>query len=225
MLAYLNQNADKKIFDSLKCAGIDTFPLAPFSALSDPVSAHADMLICTVRDKVFIPSDYFLELTNKQAIEIDEKLGNKYPDDVSLNIAIVGNNVFCNTKHASKTVIGYLEKEGYAIHHVNQGYAHCSTCIVDNNAIITADEGIYRAARENDVVALFISDGHISLPPYSHGFIGGATGTTDDAVYFCGSLKHHPNGKEIRLFIEDRGKAVIELCDSPLFDIGGILFI
>ena len=225
MLAYLNQNADKKIFDSLERAGVDAFPLAPFSALSDPVSAHADMLICAVGDKLFIPSGYHLESKCRQIIETDDGLGKKYPNDISLNIAIVGNNAFCNTKYASKTVIGYLEKEGYAIHHVNQGYAHCSTCIVDNGAIITADEGIYRTARENGLDALLIFEGHISLPPYSHGFIGGAMGSTDDAVYFCGSLKYHPSGKEIRSFIEERGKAVIELCESPLMDIGGILFV
>lgn len=225
MKAYLNQDADKRIFDVLCAMGFEVIPLAPFGALASPVSSHADMLLCSVDDKIFIPQNYEIKINGKKIIEIDEKLGKIYPDDVALNIAIVGKNVFCNTKYASKMVLGHLEKEGHAIHHVNQGYAHCSTCIVDDNAIITADEGIFRLARENGVEALLISKGHISLPPYSHGFIGGATGTTDNAVYFCGSLSFHPDGEKMRTFINSRGKEVIELSNSPLSDIGGILFI
>ena len=55
--------------------------------------------------------------------------------------------------------------------------------------------------------------------------IGGASGTTASAVYFCGSLKHHPDGDEIRTFITNHGKRVVELSPSPLADVGGILFI
>ena len=62
MIAYLSQNADKRIFDAFRQEGFDAVPLAPFSALSHPVDTHADMLLCDVGDTVFVHEDYQLEL-------------------------------------------------------------------------------------------------------------------------------------------------------------------
>ena len=226
MLAYLSQNADKRIFEALQQEGFEAIPLAPFSALSHPVDTHADMLLLSVGNVVFVHKDYKIDLSAfENVIHIDEPLGNKYPNDVLLNIAIVGKNVFANIKNASKTILKYLEDNGFAIHHVSQGYAHCSTCIVSENAIITADKGIAQAAQCVGIDVLLISEGNISLPPYNHGFIGGACGATSHSIYFCGSLNYHPDGDKIREFIKNHSKDIIELSDSPLIDIGGILFI
>ena len=223
MRAYLSQNADKRIIDALRQEGFEIRLLAPFSALSEPVSTHADMLLFSVGDTIFKHKDY--EVTSiESAIGIDEPIGANYPSDVPLNIALVGKNALCNTKHASKTALRYLEENGYTIHHVTQGYAHCSTCIVSENAIITADRSIASAAEKAGIDVLRITEGNISLPPYSYGFIGGASGVTNGAVYFCGSLKHHPDGESIRSFCENHERRVVELVDAPLFDVGGILF-
>lgn len=221
MLAYISAMADNRIIDALAREGFEVKLLAPFSALSEPTHTHADMLLCTVGDVIFKHVHYSLA---GEFINISESMGNKYPHDVLLNIAIVGNHAFCNKKHVSSEILEYLEENGYTVHHVAQGYAHCSTCIVGDNAIITADEGIFATATSLGIDALRISAGHISLPPYDYGFIGGASGTTSNAVYFCGSLKYHPDGDAIRTFITSHNKRVIELCDSPVFDVGGIVF-
>lgn len=227
MIAYLSQNADKIIIDALKQEDFEVKLLAPFRALENPVSTHADMLLLALGDTVFVHKDYEnkINLENfKNIVKVDEPVGAKYPNDILFNVAIVGNHAFCNVKHASGTVLDHLKREGYFIHHVSQGYAHCSTLIVDENAIITADEGIANAAREAGIDVLKISSGHISLPPYDYGFIGGASGSTDSAVYFCGSLEHHPDGESIRKFIEAHRKSAIEFSPAPLSDVGGILF-
>ena len=226
MIAYLSENADKRIIEALEQEGFEIHTLAPFSALSHPVDTHADMLLLSVGDVIFAPKGYNFDVpSTKKVIKIDEQMGEKYPSDVLLNIAIVGKNVFCNTKHASKTVLEYLNANGFAIHHVSQGYAHCSTCIVSENALISADKGIIEVARKVGLDTLLISNDHISLPPYDYGFIGGASGSCGDKIYFCGSLNHHPDGKEIRQFCESHSKRVVELCNSLLHDVGGILFI
>lgn len=221
MLAYISQNADSKITEALKQDNFEVRLLAPFSALESPTDTHADMLLLDVNGKIFKHEDYLID---GEFESISEPMGAKYPNDVPLNIAVVGSHAFCNVKHASKTVLKYLEDNGYTVHRVAQGYAHCSTCIVSDKAIITADEGIYTAACEIGINALLIAAGSISLPPYGYGFIGGASGVTDDAVYFCGSLEYHPDGERIRAFIEKYGKRVVELYDAPLTDVGGILF-
>lgn len=222
MLAYLSQNADKAIFESLAQRGFEIKALPPFPALARPTDTHADMLLLKVGDNVFKHKSYALE---GDFLNIDEPIGKKYPCDVPLNILIVGNMAFCNEKHASKTVLAHLSSMGYSIHHAAQGYAHCSACAVSENAIITADRSIARAAELAGVDTLLISEGNISLPPYGYGFIGGASGSTDGAVYFCGSLKYHPDGERIKEFISRHGKEAVELANSPLSDIGGILFI
>jgi ferredoxin len=225
MRAYISKNADKKIIDALEQGGIEIKSLAPFSALSYPVDTHSDMLLLMINDTVFVHKDYKIDLTDfKNIIKIDEPISNKYPNDVLLNIAVVGKNAFCNTKHASKTVLKYLEENNYAIHHVAQGYAHCSTCIVSESALISADLGIVQEAQKAGIDALLISNGHISLPPYNYGFIGGSCGSCGDKIYFCGSLEFHPDGNKIRQFCEKHGKNAVELLDAPLIDIGGILF-
>lgn len=224
MFAYISQNADKRIFDALQQEGFKTIPLAPFSALSHPVDTHADMLLLSTCNTVFVHKDYNIELTNfKNVIKIDEPMGNKYPNDVLLNIAIVGKDVFANVKFASKTVLQHLENKGFAIHHVNQGYAHCSTCVVADNAIISADLGIVEAAQNVGIDALLIESGHISLPPYEYGFIGGSCGTYENKIYFCGSLDYHPDGDKIRQFCHSHGKIIVELYNAPITDVGGIL--
>jgi ferredoxin len=100
------------------------------------------MLLLSVGNTLFVHRDYDISFKGfANVIKIDEPISNKYPNDILLNVAIVGKNVFANTKYASKTILKYLEQNGYSIHHVSQGYAHCSTCIVNDNAIITADKG------------------------------------------------------------------------------------
>lgn len=225
MFAYISQNADKRILDALKKEGFEIVPLLPFVALENPTDTHADMLLLSVGETLFVHRDYPCEIKGfEKIIKINEPLSCKYPNDVLLNIAIVGKNVLANTKYASETVIEYLQNHGFFVHHVSQGYANCSTCIVSDNAIISADTGIIEAAQKEGVDALKIDCGHISLHPYEYGFIGGSCGSFENKMYFCGSLKYHPDGEKIRNFCKKHGKTVIELCDAPLSDVGGILF-
>ena len=225
MVAYISENANKRIIQALEQEGFEVQLLAPFSALAHPVDTHADMLLCAFDNVLFMHKDYPLEIEGfEKLIRIDEKISAKYPNDVLLNIAIAGKNAFANVEFASKTVLEYLQKNGYEIHHVKQGYAHCSTCIVSEGAIITADKGIAQEAQKAGIDALIISEGHISLPPYNHGFIGGCCSSYKGKIYFSGSLNYHPDGEKIRQFCISHGKEAVELCDAPLFDVGGIMF-
>lgn len=224
MIAYISSNADNRIIQALRQEDFETVLLAPFGALSFPVDTHADMLLLSFEGHIFKHKDYKSEKL-ENALDINDPMGAEYPLDVPLNIAIVGKNAFCNTKSASGTVLDHLIARGITVHHVSQGYAHCSTCIVNDNAIITADPSIADATIKAGIDTLKITEGHISLPPYSYGFIGGASGSDGRSVYFCGSLKYHPDGEAIREFCQKHGKNVIELVDAPLSDVGGILFV
>ena len=97
MLAYLSEKADNRIIDSLKKNGFDVILLTPFYSLSNPVCTHADMLLLSVDNTLFIHRDYEISVKGfANVIKIDEPISSKYPNDILLNIAIVGKNVFAN---------------------------------------------------------------------------------------------------------------------------------
>jgi hypothetical protein len=90
---------------------------------------------------------------------------------------------------------------------------------------VTADKRLYDAITSQEIDALLIDAGHISLPCHDYGFIGGASGYCGGVVYFNGDIDTHPNGKDIRRFAERHNCKVVCLCDGTLTDIGKILFI
>jgi hypothetical protein len=96
---------------------------------------------------------------------------------------------------------------------------------VSENAIITADRAISASCAQLGIDVLLIREGYISLPPYSFGFIGGASGVCGNNVYFSGSLGSHPDGERIKKFCEKHNKTAISLTDCELKDVGSLFFI
>jgi hypothetical protein len=147
-----------------------------------------------------------------------------YPKDAALNCFALGGKLYCNPKAVSRALLEHYVAMGFVIAPVKQGYAKCSTCVVDERSIITADLSIARAAKSNGLDVLVIKSGHIALPGLDCGFIGGAAGLIEKGkLAVFGSLKTHPDGETIRRFCKARGVETIELADSPLIDIGGIV--
>lgn len=117
-----------------------------------------------------------------------------------------------------------LEKQGVKMIHVKQGYAKCSVCIVDENAIITSDRGIAKVAKNTGFEVMVIEPGFIQLRGLNYGFIGGATGLLDkDALGFAGDLTAHKNGLIIKDFLWTKGKTCIGLGELSLSDVGSII--
>ena len=104
---------------------------------------------------------------------------------------------------------------------VKQGYTRCSVCKINENAIITADKTIADAASSHGVDVLTISPGHVTLDGYDYGFIGGASFTYRDKIFFFGRIEDHPDHLKMRDFAEKHSAKLISLSDLPLCDIGG----
>lgn len=191
---------------------------------------HADMQLLRIRDKYFVPQNAcgiikFLT-KNDFDVKVCESLGRKYPRNVSLNAALVGDKLFCKESTLAKEVKEYCLQNGISIVNVNQGYAKCSTLIIDDNAIITSDPSIYKAAIAENVDVLLISQGNIVLDENNYGFIGGASGVIGEKVLFFGDLDMHPDRELIKEFIEKYNKQVISLINGvKLCDIGGFVLI
>jgi hypothetical protein len=208
--------------------------LPPLPSLPSPVASHPDMLIfcydktiVTWKEYKALNPDIFTELASAgyEIITCDERAADKYPLDVPLNCPSIGNKIIANTKAVSNQIEKLADKKSLKILHTNQGYAKCSTCVVSDQAIITADTSIHALAENNGIASLLVSPNGVSLNGYDKGFIGGASGSDGTHVFFCGDLTSHPDGERISEFCEAHGKQALSLSDTPLYDYGTIFFL
>lgn len=191
---------------------------------------HADMSFCHTGDnKLYYSKNISAQMKSKLKGEgimlasTEHPVSAKYP---YLNICIVGENVICSKKTADKMLIRYLKEKNYNILHTNQGYSRCSSAVISENAIITADDSIYEICIKNKIDALKISPGHILLDGYPYGFIGGCcTLISKDILAFCGNIKNHPDYYNIKSFAENYGKSLLSMSDNELYDIGGAVLL
>lgn len=207
--------------------GIDVITIDSDKRLPRPVCSHADMLCCHLsEDIIFSYCQSVGKNMQKWGIECivpDIVPQPIYPHDVALNCAVVGKYLVSNMKYACGELLAAAEKLGLELINVKQGYARCSIAIIDENSVITADKNIAVKLREKGIDVLLIRPGHINLPGYDYGFIGGTCGKIDkDKILFMGNPDLHPDGSSIRRFIESKGVAVIA-SEGKLFDFGGFI--
>ena len=207
--------------------------LPPFSVLAEPVSAHPDMLLFPAEDEriIFTHRGYldicrkaFAE-TNYEIVPIEETVSEKYPYDILLNSAKIGQHILGKKAHISSSILDYASKNHLDVTDIKQGYAKCSICKVSENAIISADPSVLKAAEKLNINALKISEGGVHLRGYDRGFIGGASGNDGENVFFCGDIMKHRDGEKITQFCISHGKNAVSLSKEELYDIGTVYFI
>ena len=191
---------------------------------------HADLQCLILDDTAFVIKQC-KRLSNAlsedyRVITCGESFSGKYPDNVRLSAVKLGKKLICRTRSLDSKVKEFCNRNSYDLIHVNQGYAKCSCAVISDNAIITADKGIYQALSKTDIEVLLIGEGHIDLCGTEYGFIGGASGYDRDnnTVYFCGNIEAHPDYPDIKSFCDKHQTAIISLTDDRLTDIGGIMF-
>ena len=235
MYVITDNRIDNSSLRTLQKEGFEPILLPPASYLQAGVASHTDMLIFIGFGRIFCHKNYYE--SNRDLIEhivkvsgfeltlSDEPTGAKYPLDVLFNACLVGNKLICNEKTASRLILEAAKSQNYEIINVPQGYTKCSVCVVSENAMITADKAIATACEAVCIDVLTVSEGHISLPPYDYGFIGGASGFCGNKVYFCGSLDTHSDGDAIKSFCKKHKKNSVSLSDGELQDVGSLFFI
>lgn len=233
MLAVIDFRAPQNIINGLKKHGFEILPLPSHPALPVPVSAHPDMLLFFAKDRILCTKEYkriasrelsVLEKAAKRPIVcVEERVQDRYPNDILLNAAIVGQHLFCLAEYTAKEIRSDTQ---YTVCNVRQGYAKCSVVPIDGQSLITEDASIEKSATSMGLSVLKIDATHIELPGYDTGFLGGATSYAPygdiDEIYFCGHLESHPQAKKIHAFCEKRGKKAISLSEDPLFDLGTV---
>lgn len=219
-------NSESK--DALINLGYKLIEIPEISCLEQPICGHPDMSLLKFKELPFFFGDINISFTISSFKKLIREHDNgeilKYPHNVKLNCAVVGNNIICNRKYTDPQVIGYAEKHGYNIIHVNQGYAKCSTCIVSDNAVITEDESIEKECTKHGIDVLKISKGYVRLDGYDYGFIGGCSGLVENnLLVFNGNIKLHPDYDSIYKFCKDHGTDILSLNNGQLYDVGSII--
>ncbi|MFZ2538065.1 MAG: DUF6873 family GME fold protein [Oscillospiraceae bacterium] len=218
----------ERVLADLKAMNIELIVTEKCDDVQDAVGFHADILCHHLGgdDIVVYPYSYSLNNSLKElgmnVINSTTRLSQKYPYDISLNAARIGQHLICNEKYTDKAILSGTTYE--TILDVNQGYAKCSTLIVDERSIVTADHAIAIACQEAGFDVLMIMDGGIRLDGYAYGFIGGAgVKLSKSQIYFTGKLTSHSDGTKIREFIEERNVEIIEGSVDYLIDIGSMI--
>ena len=193
--------------------------MQPIDTVAAPIACHPDIRLCKLgtRDE----SPIFHGNT--------KRLGFEYPDDVRYNACCTGRYFIHNLKYTAPELLHACHltvsgsEEVLTTVHVPQGYARCSIVPVTETAIITYDQGITKACRKAGLEVLLIRPGHVLLPGYPEGFIGGTCGRIGNRILFNGDLSAHPDFEAIQTFIEGRGLSCVWFDSYPLTDIGSII--
>lgn len=231
MIAVLSESIPQVALQSICTYGFEPILLPKHPSLPKAVATHPDMLLFFAKNFIFTEQAYYRiakkELdaisaaTKKELCFVEESLSSAYPADILFNALPMGEHLICNQRHTAKKI---LESVSGEIIDVHQGYCKCSTVPVASNALITADPSIAKKAENFGFDVLRIQEGFVSLPPYSTGFLGGASSLAPyseiDEIYFFGELNFHPDKENILAFCAKYRKKAISLCSAPLFDVG-----
>ena len=226
----VDRSAPKSIFDELLKLNIDYIKSFDLKNLYHPVNTHPDMQIHFVCDKTAVVApeayDYYKEALPKEIklIKGVKSPESKYPFDIGYNVARVGKKIIGKLDFVDPVIKDIYQSQGYELINVNQGYAKCSLCVVDENSVITEDEGLFRALSQKMDV-LKVESGNVALKGFENGFLGGASGFLGkNKLAFFGDIKLHPNYNDIKFFTEERKIDIITLSSTKLEDFGSILY-
>ena len=217
-------NEEKKYLIS---RGYNLLICPPSNLLYEAVCGHPDMLMHILDNNIMVHKDMDsefiqkLDLLNYKVYKSNSTLQSTYPYNICLNALCIG-NLFVHSINFTDTNLLSLLKNKKLIN-VKQGYTKCSTCIVNNHAIITSDVSIAKALSLEKIDVLLIPPGDILLPGLNYGFIGGATGLIEDNVLaFYGHLDHYLYGKEVLKFLNKHKVEPVFLRNGKLIDRGSI---
>lgn len=230
-LALVDSRITKEMIISLNKLNIYLIKSTKCEETYNAISCHPDINLIKLQNNDILVSPNVYDYYNKtlsplgfNVIKGESIIEKKYPNNVAYNAAILGNKVIHNFNFTDKKLLSYIEENKFKKIHVNQGYCKCSICIVDENSIITSDEGIYNEVINHNIDCLLIEKNHIDLFELNYGFIGGCSGLiSKDTLAFFGDISKHPNFNEIKSFLESKNKKFISLSTEKLLDLGSLI--
>ena len=198
--------------------------------LDNEIAFHTDtqFIYCGKNTAVISPNQALLIEQMKELgcrVEVAENEPfSPYPHDISLNFTIINDTAIGKFDSADKKLLDFIELNNLKCINTKQGYSKCSICVVNENAIITEDNGITKLLKNSQIDVLNIKPNFITLSDNHYGFLGGASGKlSKDVIFFNGNLEEHPSCKDIRKFLNFHNVKPIYDQSYKLTDIGSII--
>ena len=205
---YISEDANPLLKEYLSSSNHIIVEIKSTDQVYESISSHPDIFMCKINDEI-IQSEY--------------DLGYSYPDNVKYNGVQIGKYFIHHTGYTASKLISAVKAADLMTVHVSQGYTKCNIVAVDENSIITSDEGIRNKLVPLGLDVLLISAGNVNLKGFSYGFLGGASGRVGDSIVFNGDLSAHPDFFKISDFILSRGLKLKYFEEYQLEDIGSII--
>lgn len=235
-LVLIGANANNFINEGFCNNGFNVISLPADKRLAPQVESHADMLIFNLDDTVFCNEFYYknnieiFDLISKYGYQINASsfsVSDRYPCDIALNQARIKKTIIGRADSCAESILKYANDHEYEYHSSKQGYAKCSTLILGEKAIVSADTNIISIANQLEIDTLKIENNsnEIILNGYDYGFIGGASAVYQNKVFFFGDIMRHSQGEKIVTFCEKHGFSAISLGRESLFDVGGAIIL
>ncbi len=200
--------------EELAARGYHILPTKSVDIFHRPERLHVDMQLLKIEDRLFTLNDCL------------QPLGRNYPDNVRLNCLYFGNRLYAKLSAADESVLAFCRERNIELINVRQGYTRCSTLVIAENAVVTADKTIEKALRRSGAEVLLIEAGDIRLEGFSYGFIGGAGFADNGVTYFFGDITKHPDYGRIEAFCRKHHSKIEIVCKKePLTDIGGVVIL
>jgi len=231
---------DNKIRDiekeKLSELGYEVILLDSNNLMYDEISSHSDIFTFKIENNLICEEVLFdklksLKLDCKNNIEkIDEHFSNKYPEDIYLNICLIGKKAFHNFKYTSKKAIDLMDKYAYEKINVKQGYTNCSIAVIDDNSAIVSDVSLEKVLKENGIDVLRVdTKGKIKLLKNDktisdmEGFIGGSIVRVENNIIVFGDIEKIDEDGKIKKFISSKGLNLITFPGLDVIDYGGVI--
>ena len=236
MICVTDRRLPEDTLSSLRTLGDEIVLLPSDPRLPLPTACHTDLNLFLFdgvliarreyEDVSGIPG-YIARLARRELILSDLSAGDVYPEDTGLCACVAGECLICREVSTDPLILIEAKKHGMKIVNVRQGYAGCSCAVTADGCIITSDPGIFREFRHNGGDGLLICPGHVVLPGYDTGFIGGCSGLRGDTLFFAGDISTHPDADDIKDFCAVHRTEIKSLGDAgtPLFDCGKLIFL
>ncbi len=218
----------KNICVDLKNRGFELFKTVKNEKVLPSLAYHADMQVArfgnyaVCEPTLFDTYFEFIKSSGVEPVRGKSALSSTYPGDVAYNISEVGECIFHNTDFTDDEIKRLFRGDFL---NIKQGYSGCSICRIGENAIITSDVSVKKAAESANIDCLLIKSGNILLDGFDYGFIGGASFFCGETVYFFGNAENHPDFKKIEDFCEKHSTEICLLGDETLTDYGSIIIL
>lgn len=218
----------EKEFNILNKENLNIIKIPKSPYLYDSICAHPDIQVnISSNNEIVIAKNSLLNinlLKNFKTYYSNKNLENKYPKNIFLNAINLEKYFIHNLKYTDSVLLE--QNKTKELINIKQGYSKCSCAIVNDNALITSDLGIYNTLSKYPIDLLLIPSGDITLKSLPYGFIGGSCGLiAEDKMAFFGNLSKHSYGEDIKNFLFKHNVKPIYLSESKLIDRGSLLTI